>query len=351
MSSKTRIGFVGVGSMGQMAHLQNYVTLDDCEVVAIAEVREKTAELVAQRYGVPKVYKDHREMLRNEKLDGIVASQQFQHHAILFPELYKNVKFLLSEKPLAVSPQAGDSLAAGASQSGCTHMLGYHKRSDPATVYAKRIIDEWKSSGVMGKMRYVRISMPAGDWIASGFTGMLDGGDARPSLVEEPSMPDLDKKTTDAYVWFVNYYIHQVNLMRHLLGEDYGVAYAEKSGTVFATESVSGIAGVVETTPYYTTLEWEESALVAFQKGYVLLRLPAPLAVNRCGTVEIYEDPGNGKTPMRSMPTMPWMHAMRQQAINFVKVCKGEMKPPCDAAEAALDLHVAREYIRLRFGK
>jgi len=42
---------------------------------------------------------------------------------------------------------------------------------------------------------------------------------------------------------------------------------------------------------------------------------------------------------------------MRQQAMNFVKVCRGEMAPPCDAAEAAEDLKVARQYIRLRFGK
>ncbi len=28
--SKTRIGFVGVGGMGQCAHLKNYVTVPDC---------------------------------------------------------------------------------------------------------------------------------------------------------------------------------------------------------------------------------------------------------------------------------------------------------------------------------
>jgi hypothetical protein len=48
---------------------------------------------------------------------------------------------------------------------------------------------------------------------------------------------------------------------------------------------------------------------------------------------------------------MPWTHAMRRQAINFVKVCRGEMPPPCDAAEAVADLEAAREYIRLRFGR
>jgi hypothetical protein len=42
---------------------------------------------------------------------------------------------------------------------------------------------------------------------------------------------------------------------------------------------------------------------------------------------------------------------MRQQALNFIKVCKDEMAPPCDAAEAVEDLKAAREYIRLRYGK
>ena len=74
---KVRIGFVGVGAMGQMAHLRNYVTLEDCEVVAIAELRPKTRELVARRYGVAKTYADHREMLATEELDGVVASQPF----------------------------------------------------------------------------------------------------------------------------------------------------------------------------------------------------------------------------------------------------------------------------------
>lgn len=47
-----RIGFVGVGSMGQCAHLRNYVTVPGCEVVAVAEMREKTGWRVAERYGI-----------------------------------------------------------------------------------------------------------------------------------------------------------------------------------------------------------------------------------------------------------------------------------------------------------
>ena len=60
MTEKVRIGFVGLGNMGQMAHLRNYALIDDCEVVAAAELRQNTAQLVAQRYGIKKVYKDHK---------------------------------------------------------------------------------------------------------------------------------------------------------------------------------------------------------------------------------------------------------------------------------------------------
>ena len=347
---KVRIGFVGVGGMGQAAHLRNYVTLEDCEVVALAELRQETGRLVAARYGVPRVYADHREMLAAERLDGVVASQPFDRHAVLLPDLYKAAKFVFTEKPLAVGVKAGRRLARAAARAGCTHMVGYHKRSDPATRAAKDLIDAWKKSGEMGALKYVRILMPAGDWVADGFLGLLNAGDAGPALDREPPLTDMDRKTAGEYVGFVNYYIHQVNLMRHLLGEPYKVTYAEKSGVLMAVESRSGVAGVIEMTPYRTTVAWEESALVAFENGYVRLRLPAPLASNRAGTLEVYRDPG-GRTPERTEPTLPWVHAMRQQAVNFVDVCRGRMKPPCDAAEAVEDLQVARDYIRLRFGK
>jgi predicted dehydrogenase len=348
---KVRLGFVGVGGMGQMAHLRNYVTVDECEVVALAEIRPKLGQRVAARYGVGKVYADHKAMLAAERLDGVVASQPFNRHAVLLPDIYPKVKHVLTEKPLCVGVEAGLKLVAQARTAGCVHMVGYHKRSDPATQYAKKLINELKAGKELGALKYVRILMPAGDWIASGFTDLIGSDEKLPPVEREADPADMDAPTAAKYVDFVNYYIHQVNLMRHLLGEPYQVAYAEKSGVLLAVESASGVAGTIEMTPFRTTIEWEESALVAFEKGYVMLRLPAPVASNRAGTVEVYKDPGDGKTPERIFPTMPWVHAMRQQAINFVKVCRGEMPPPCAAAEAVEDLKIARQYIRMRFGK
>ncbi len=350
--NKVRIGFVGVGSMGQCAHLRNYVTLDDCEVVAIAELRENTGKLVARRYGIPNVYTDHLKMIANEKLDGVAVIQHWDKHLSLLPEIYQRVPHVVTEKPLAYSAATGEKLAQAARAAGCTHMVGYHKRSDPATMYAKQLVDEWKASGRFGPIKYIRVTMPAGDWVANGFLGLLSAPDSYSGRMEtEPRPTDMDEKTLNAYIEFVNYYVHQVNLIRHFLGEPYNIAYADKSGVLLAVESRSGVCGTIEMTPYETTVEWEETVLVAFQKGYIKLSLPAPMAINRAGTVEIYKDPEKGKTPERVFPTMPWVHAMRQQAMNFVKVCRDEMKPPCDVQEAVEDLRICRQYIQKRFGK
>src|SRR5260221_9951806 len=110
--AKVRIGFVGAGFMGQLAHTRSYALLrDECELVALAEPRQHTAELVAARYGIGRVYRDHRELLDSEQLDGIVAAQHFTHHAALLPDLSGGGAHLFTEKPLAPRPSTGNRLA------------------------------------------------------------------------------------------------------------------------------------------------------------------------------------------------------------------------------------------------
>jgi len=346
--SKVRIGFVGVGGMGQCAHLKSFVTVPECEVAAIAELRESLGKAVAARYGIPRVYKSAREMLAAEKLDGIVASQPFNRHGVLIPELLKAGVPIMTEKPLAGSIEVGESIVEAVRKSGTWHMVGYHKRSDPATMYAKAEIDRFKSSGELGKMRYVRITIPAGDWVANGFSDLIGTDEKLPPDVEwDPPPKDMNEETYRCYFSFVNYYIHQINMMRHLLGEPFRITYADPSEVLLAIQSQSGIAGVIEMSPYQTTIDWQESAFVGFERGYVHIGLPAPLACNRPGWVEILRDPGGGVTPETIRPTLPWVNAMRQQAMNFVSAIRGERRPPCEAEEALEDLRVAKQYIDL----
>lgn len=348
---RPRIGFVGVGGMGQCAHLRNYAALASCEVVALAELRPELGRKVAARYGIPQVFGSAAEMLDAVALDAIVASQPFTRHGVLVPELARAGVPIFTEKPLASSIEAGQRILEALDRSGIWHMVGYHKRSDPAAMYARAEIERLRSTGELGALRYVRIVMPAGDWVAGGFTDLLGSDDPCPPLETDPPAADMDEETAAQYNAFVNYYIHQVNLMRHLLGEPYTVAYADPSGVLLAATSASGVCGTIEMSPYTTTIDWHESALVAFERGYVRLDLPAPLASNRPGRVEVFKDPGGGVTPVTIVPTLPWVHAMRQQAENFVRAVRGEIPPMCEAHEAMEDLQAARAYIRLLMGR
>ena len=188
---KARIGFVGTGAMGQCAHLRNYVQLADrCEVVALAELRDDVRMRVASRYS------SAGEMLAKESLDGIVASQPYSRHGVLLAELSKAGVPVFIEKPLSHSIEVGRKLLEHLERTGVSVMVGYHKRSDPATEYAREKIDEFRRTGELGPMRYVRVTMPPGDWISGGFGDIIDGTGEYPPLEHDPLPDDMDEENT-----------------------------------------------------------------------------------------------------------------------------------------------------------
>jgi predicted dehydrogenase len=342
-----RLAFVGLGGMGQCAHLRNYVTIPDVQIVAAAELRQDQGREVAKRYGIPRLYKDHHELLAAEReIDGIVAIQQFTTHGSLMPELLAAKIPLITEKPLASSVEIGEKILAAQQHTGTPMYVAYHKRSDPATMYARKIIDAWKTSGEFGKMRYVRIAMPPGDWSAQGFSHLITGKDPVPPIAADAPPTDMNAETFKAYWTFVNYYIHQVNLLRHLLGENYRVLYADPTGVLLVAQSESGVCGAIEMATHTTTIDWQESAFIAFEKGWIRVELPAPLAIDQPGRVTAFQD-GGKREPLTISPTLPHIHAMRQQAINFIDALRGEKTCLCEPAEALEDLRVARDYIDL----
>jgi hypothetical protein len=140
-------------------------------------------------------------------------------------------------------------------------------------------------------------------------------------------------------VAFVNYYIHQVNLLRLLLGEPYRVAHGNERLLVAETET--GKVGSIELAPYETATGWDESILLGFDKAAVRVSLLPPLANARAGEVEVRLS----SEVLR--PNLPPLSAMRRQAQNFIASLSGQEKPACEAAEALEDLIVAQSWLEM----
>jgi predicted dehydrogenase len=344
---KIRLGFIGAGFMGQLAHLSNYAELDECVIEALAEPRKELGREVAGRYGIKKVYNDHIDLLKHCELDAVVASQYYGNHINIVPDILNIGVPLFTEKPLCLTVENGEKLVSLARKNNVLHMVGYHKRSDPAVEYAKKLSDEWKAGNEYGKMRIVRITMPPGDWTAA-TPAPIKTNEPYPESKTE-SLPEYFSKDIGQKLdVFVNYYIHQVNALRFFFGGPYKVTYADRSGVLLAAESENGVCGTIEMAPYSTTLDWQESIFIGFEKGYIKIDLPAPLARQRAGQVTVMCDNGRN-APVIIQPVIAPVSAMQNQAMNFLAAVQGKRKAPCESWEALEDLKTARDYIDLMY--
>jgi len=346
MSDRVRVGFVGAGYMGQKAHLDCFVTIPGCEVVALAEGRQETAKLVARKYGIPSIYPDHRAMLEAEDLDAVVAIMGYHLHHWVVPDLLAAGKHVLTEKPMCIRTDTGRKLAEAAKSAGVVYYVGYMKRSTPAARIAVQTIREWLSGGSCGKMRYIRASMPPGDWLYS-IEGPVGAGDAPPAYegcTAEELPPWLDSHTQGIYNAFVNYYIHQVNLLRYLLGEDYEVTYVDPGNTMLAAVSASGVTVTLEMQGYDLRNAWEETYRVVFDSGKIELSVPAPMARQRGGDISIFR---GGDAQSVESPVVPPHWAFLEQARHFIRCVRGEEAPWGTPEDAVKDLEVAEGHARL----
>lgn len=83
-------------------HADAYSVLDNCEMVACADIVQENAEAFAQAFNIPEVYLNHHEMLEKENLD-IVSICVWPHlHAQLTIDCaIAGVRAIHCEKPMA----------------------------------------------------------------------------------------------------------------------------------------------------------------------------------------------------------------------------------------------------------
>ena len=65
-----KIGIVGCGWAGER-HAKAYFSIEDIEVLAVADIDEKKAKGLATRWAVKAWYKDYRKLLKDPKIDAV----------------------------------------------------------------------------------------------------------------------------------------------------------------------------------------------------------------------------------------------------------------------------------------
>ncbi|MHA6482294.1 Gfo/Idh/MocA family protein [Paenibacillus sp. strain BS8-2] len=148
MSTKIRVGAVGVGGIFKAAHMEAWIEHPEAEIVAVCDVRGDRAQEVADQLGVERVYTDYRDMLRDGEIDVIdICTPNLYHSEIAIAGLEAGFN-VFCEKPDAVNPDEAQKMADAAAASGKLLMVMRNNRFNPNSQFLKRLADE----GSMGEI-------------------------------------------------------------------------------------------------------------------------------------------------------------------------------------------------------
>lgn len=133
MTESLRTAVVGGGLIAQAAHLPNLRRLPGrFRLEALADPSAATREAAAARFGPLRTYADWRELLDAEALDALVVCSPHATHAEVTLAALDRGLHVLVEKPLCITVQDADRIAALARERERVVQVGYMKRFDPA---------------------------------------------------------------------------------------------------------------------------------------------------------------------------------------------------------------------------
>ena len=346
MADVIRIGMVGAGMVGQLAHLANFVQTPGCRVTALAELRPRLGAQAAEKFGVPTVFDNHRDMLAADAIDAAVVVTRRPATGPVVLDLLNAGKHVLSEKPMAHTTEQASRLVEAAGHRQLIYSIGFMKRHDEGTAAAKQLLDQHIASGDLGRIVMMRGWCFCGEFnVASGGFVMTD--ENRPDGLDLwPSAPDwLPKQFHENYAWFLNVFVHDLNILRYFAGRQlkvHSVDLSRSNGRVVILDS--GEYPIVLEMGEQTGTDWNEGLEIQFERGRLTLAFPSPLLNNKAAEVTLVQ--GNKTT---TIPTgSSW--SFRRQAEAFVTDIAGKRTPLASGADSVADLVLVEAIWRMHLG-
>jgi predicted dehydrogenase len=98
-----RVAIIGTGQIGKW-HLETYTTkVEGVEVVAVCDINAEEAKRVAQKYNIPDVYTDFRDVLKREDVLAVDVALHNNYHRPVTEAALRAGKHVYCEKPMAGS--------------------------------------------------------------------------------------------------------------------------------------------------------------------------------------------------------------------------------------------------------
>jgi len=156
MPSKGRVKVGIIGSQFQAdIHAESFrIMPDEAEVVAVASPTPGNAAKLAEKYHIPRVFTDYKQMLADDDIEMVTIAAPNYLHAQMCVDAAEAGKHVLCEKPLCVTLEEADLMIDTCKRKGVLLMYAEELYFTPKYVKAKEMADQ----GAFGKVYMVKQS-------------------------------------------------------------------------------------------------------------------------------------------------------------------------------------------------
>ncbi|MFC7456729.1 Gfo/Idh/MocA family protein [Brachybacterium sp. GCM10030267] len=227
---RLRAGVIGLGWAGQQ-HVAAYAADPTVDLVALSAMEEHLLTRFGDEHDVPGRYRDWKQMIAEADLDVVsIATPTFLHAPMATAALEAGLH-VLTEKPMAETAEAAESMVAAADRAGRVLDVAFNHRQRGDVTALRQVVE----SGVLGKIYYAktgwlrRQGIPGmGTWFTK--TASSGGG----------AMMDIG--------------VHMLDMALHLMGEPEVTAASASTHAEFGPlgrgGSGFGVSQVEEGTPF-----------------------------------------------------------------------------------------------------
>jgi predicted dehydrogenase len=348
---RLRVGVVGTGVIAQVMHLHYLDELTESyEVAAVCDIVAQNARASAERYGVPAVFTDWREMLR-EPLDAVLVLTSGSHAPIAVAAAQAG-RHVLVEKPMCFSVAEGQAMREAAGQAGVTLMVAYPKRYDPA--YARF----QKEAGELAEPRLLRVTTfesPLRPYIEH--YPMLPAVPA-PAEVAERLRADTDARIAAAlgdaseferriyHMVLLDTLVHELNTVRGLLGEPDRLDHVDlREHSLTALLRFGDLPVAIHWIDLPGIARYEMEFALYAPDGRVRLAFPSPFLRSEPSLLEIEGgEPGTARS-WRNEEIVSYESAFKRELIAFHDCVVNGTQPVTSGLDGLRDIALCQAII------
>jgi len=346
-----RVGVVGAGLIAQVMHLNYLRELPSLyDVTAICDISADAARACADRYGIPAVCSDWRDLIA-QPVDAVLVLTSGSHAPIAIAAAEAG-RHVLVEKPMCFSVAEGQAMIAAAEDAGVTLMVGYPKRYDPAFV---RFAEAARDLTDARLLRVTTLESPFRPYVGhypllppavlpGELTARLRAEAAE--RVTEAIGPATELERQVYQNVLLDTLVHELNTVRGLLGEPDQVDYADLS-----EQAVTVLLrfGAVRAAIHWIDLP----GIARYQMEFALygpdrrvtLAFPSPFLRNEPATLTVESGDAGTARSWRTEEVAGYESGFRRELEAFHACAGTGLAPPTSGRDGLADIALCQAII------